>query len=81
MAESRRGFFGLADEKLYYDEQRKRFVSTKNAPAYMERQMKNNHFKEVPSFTVSNLLCDSNVPTCLARSSVNSASSSSTDRR
>ena len=37
----------MADEKLYFDEQRKRFVSTKNAPANMERQMKNNHFKEV----------------------------------
>ena len=47
MTESRRGFFGLSDEKLYYDEQRKRFVSSKNAPSYMERQFKNNHFKEV----------------------------------
>lgn len=47
MSEGRMRFFGLADEKLYYDESKKRFVSTKDAPAYIERGFKNNHFKDV----------------------------------
>lgn len=40
-------FFGLAEDKLYYDEARKRFVSTKDAPMHIERAIKNSHFKEV----------------------------------
>ena len=40
-------FFGLAEDKLYYDEARKRFVSMKDAPMHIERAIKNSHFKEV----------------------------------
>ena len=40
-------FFGLSEDKLYYDESKKRFVSTKDAPAYIERSFKNGHFKDV----------------------------------
>ena len=39
-------FFGLAEDKLYYDEAKKRFVSTKNAPGHIERSFKNNVFKD-----------------------------------
>lgn len=47
MSEGRMRFFGLSEEKLYYDESKKRFVSTKDAPAFIERGFKNNHFKDV----------------------------------
>ena len=40
-------FFGLAEEELWYDERKKRFVSSKNAPEYVVRAMRHNHFKEV----------------------------------
>ena len=40
-------FFGLSEDKLYYDEARKRFVSTKDAPMHIERAIKNSHFKDV----------------------------------
>jgi len=43
----RQRFWGLADEKLYYDERKKRFVSTENIPAHVERAIRNQHFKEV----------------------------------
>ena len=43
--EGRNTFFEFADDKLYYDEARKRFVSTSNAPAYLERQFRASHFK------------------------------------
>ena len=51
MSEGRMRFFGLSEDKLYYDESKKRFVSTKDAPAYIERGFKNGHFKDV-SLTV-----------------------------
>ena len=47
MSEGRMRFFGLSEEKLYYDESKKRFVSTKDAPAVIERSFKNGHFKDV----------------------------------
>jgi len=47
MAQGRINFFGLADDKLYYDESKKRFVSTRDAPAFVERSFKNSHFKDV----------------------------------
>jgi hypothetical protein len=47
MADGRINFFGLAEDKLYYDERRKRFVNTKDAPAPIARSFKNNHFKDV----------------------------------
>jgi hypothetical protein len=39
-------FFGLSDEKLYYDERKKRFVYLEDAPAIAEKAYKNSHFKE-----------------------------------
>ena len=47
MVEGRMNFFGLSEDKLYYDESKKRFVNTKNAPAHIEREYKNSHFKDV----------------------------------
>jgi hypothetical protein len=47
MADSRMNFFGLGEDKLYYDERKKRFVNTKDAPGYVERAYKNSHFKDV----------------------------------
>ena len=45
MAE-RSGFFGLSDDKLYFDERKKRFVFLDNAPLFAEKAFKNTHFKE-----------------------------------
>ena len=39
-------FFGLSDEKLYYDDRKKRFVYLEDAPAIAEKAYKNSHFKE-----------------------------------
>ena len=39
-------FFGISDEKLYYDERKKRFVYLEDAPAIVEKAFKNSHFKE-----------------------------------
>ena len=47
MGEGRMNFFGLSEDKLYYDERKKRFVNTKDAPAHVERSYTNNHFKDV----------------------------------
>lgn len=33
----RSNFFGLSDNKMYYDERKKRFVYLDNAPAAVER--------------------------------------------
>ena len=52
MAEGRMNFFGLSEDKLYYDERKKRFVNTKDAPANVERSYKNSHFKDVNSYFV-----------------------------
>lgn len=38
-------FFGLNDDKLYYDERKKRFVFLEDAPAFAEKAFKNSHFK------------------------------------
>ena len=40
-------FFGLSEDKMYYDEKKKRFVNTNDVPLYIERAYKNSHFKEV----------------------------------
>ena len=45
--EGRINLFGLSEDKLYYDERKKRFVNTKNMPAQMERELKNAAFKDV----------------------------------
>ena len=38
-------FFGLTDDKLFYDERKKRFIFMENAPAVAEKTFKNSHFK------------------------------------
>ena len=43
-------YFPFSEEKLYYDEAKKRFVSTKNAPQTVMRQMRASFFKEVSPF-------------------------------
>ena len=47
MASDRVRFFGLAEDKIYYDERKKRFVNTLDAPSYIERAYKSAHFKDV----------------------------------
>ena len=49
MASERSDFFGLAEDKLYYDEKRKRFVNTSQAPNFVHRQYYQGHFKDVSS--------------------------------
>lgn len=39
-------FFGISDDKLYYDERKKRFVYLDDAPAIMHKGYKNVHFKD-----------------------------------
>ena len=46
-ANERVNFFGINDDKLIYDERKKRFVHTADMPGYMARQYRNNHFKSV----------------------------------
>lgn len=72
MSEGRMRFFGMSEDKLYYDESKKRFVNTKDAPAYIERGFKNGHFKDVRAFFY---LSFSNDPTFLARKRRSSQSS------
>ena len=45
MTERRVNFFNIAEDKLYYDERKKRFVHTKNMPAQVERSVKACQFK------------------------------------
>ena len=40
-------FFGFQDDKLIYDERKKRFVHTSQMPAYIQKQYQNNQFKVV----------------------------------
>ena len=47
MSSNRVNFFNLADDKLVYDEKRKRFVNTSNAPGFAHRQYYQGHFKHV----------------------------------
>ena len=46
MSSERINFFGLAEEKMIYDERKKRFVSTKDIPSHIDRSY-NNAFKDV----------------------------------
>ena len=39
-------FFGVAQEKVYYDERKKRFFSSKDAPAQMMRSANSGFFKD-----------------------------------
>ena len=49
--EGRINFFGLSEDKLYYDERKKRFVNSKHMPASMEREMRMTAFKQVGTQT------------------------------
>lgn len=40
-------FFGLSDDKLYYDERKKRFVFLDDAPIAMENAYAKSFFKKV----------------------------------
>lgn len=40
-------FFNFSDDKLYYDERKKRFVFLEDAPAIAQKTFQNSHFKEV----------------------------------
>ena len=48
-------FFGLSEEKVYYDERKRRFFSTKDAPGYVMRSYKNSVFKEVSCLKIISL--------------------------
>ena len=43
-------FFGFGDDKLIYDERKKRFVHTTDMPGHMHRQYMQNQFKSVSIF-------------------------------
>ena len=49
-------FFGLSEEKVYYDERKRRFFSNKDAPSYVMRSYKNSVFKEVSTLKPINIL-------------------------
>ena len=46
MPDSRVRFFGITDDKLFYDERKKRFVYLDDAPAIAHKTYNNSHFKE-----------------------------------
>ena len=51
MSGERISFFGgITEDKLIYDERKKRFVHTGNMPGHLHRQYQANHFKSVSSF-------------------------------
>ena len=77
MADNRMNFFGLSEDKLYYDERKKRFVSTKDAPGYVERAYKNSHFKDVSQSLTYFVF--SNDPTCSDKRNMSSKSNSNLD--
>jgi hypothetical protein len=45
---SKGNFFGINDDKLYFDERKKRFVFLQDAPAVAQKAFNQTHFKEVP---------------------------------
>ena len=45
--ESRYDFFGIADDKVVYDERKKRFAHTKDLPGHLARQYNSSGFKSV----------------------------------
>ena len=45
-------FFGIAEDKLIYDESKKRFVHTKDLPGFMTREYMNGSFKSVSKATI-----------------------------
>ena len=40
-------FWGFQDDKLIYDERKKRFIHTTDMPRHLSRQYRNNTFKHV----------------------------------
>jgi hypothetical protein len=74
---NRVNFFNFSDDKLFYDERKKRFVFLEDAPAIVHKEMNNSHFKEV-SILMLNLLF-SKGQTCLDKSSLSSETSLSMD--
>ncbi len=40
-------FFGVSDDRLIYDERKRRFVQSENMPAHLTRQYKTAVFKHV----------------------------------
>lgn len=46
MPDTRVRFFGITDDKLFYDERKKRFVYLEDAPAIMHKTYNNSHFKD-----------------------------------
>ena len=53
MSSDRHSFFSLSEDKLYYDEKRKRFVNSDNAPSFAHRQQYQSHFKDVSTTYLS----------------------------
>ena len=43
-------FFGMEDDRLIYDERKKRFVQTTDMPRAIARQVRNSSFKDVSTF-------------------------------
>ena len=68
---ARHSFMKLADDKLYYDEKRKRFVNTADIPGHAHRAYYNGHFKHVsPALTPALIYSDGVVAMMLLCSSV-----------
>ena len=38
-------FFNFTEDKLFYDERKKRFIYLDNAPSFAQKEFKNSHFK------------------------------------
>ena len=51
-------FFGVADDRLIYDERKKRFVHTKDLPGFMTREYMNGSFKTVSSLVNRQMAAD-----------------------
>jgi hypothetical protein len=47
----RTSFFNLADDKLVYDERKKRFVFLEDAPSFVDRAYRASMFKDVSRAT------------------------------
>ena len=53
----RNRFFGISDNKVYYDERKKRFVFLEDAPVFAERAYKNSYFKTVIIYNNFSIHC------------------------
>ena len=51
----RTNFFGFQDDKLIYDERKKRFVHTADMPAMLSRQYQSSQFKTVSLLQTNSL--------------------------